>query len=116
MVLGPYDITPYLHLPDLITVVIIPLIMFIIALKFFLDRLKIFKNTWVNFGLSCVIGVVSLPVIINFSFFVTRACGLSYGPTKLGINIKGIIVGIVSMAVTWIVLPIVADLIPTIYF
>lgn len=116
MVLGPYDITPYLHLPDLITVVIIPLIMFIVALQFSLDRLKIIKNSWVNLGIACLIGIVSVPAIVQFSFLISRISGLSYGPTKVGFNLKGAIVGIVSMGVTWIVLPIISDLIPTVYF
>ncbi len=115
MVLGPYDITPFLHLPDLITVLAIPLAMYVVAFKFLLDNFKIF-SPWVHLGIACVIGVLSIPVIVEFSFFVTRISGFSYGPTKVGFTVKGLIVGGVSMAVTWIVLPIIAGLIPTVYF
>jgi len=115
MVLGFYDITPYFHLPDLITVLIIPTIMLIVAIKFLLDRLKFF-SPWVHLGIACVIGVLSLPAIVEFSFFVTRISGFSYGPTKIGLNVKGIVTGVISMAVTWIVLPIISDLIPIVYF
>jgi len=115
MILGPYDITPYLHLPELITVLIIPYVMFVVSMKLLLDELKIFSS-WVHLGLACVIGAISIPVIVNFSFIITRACGFSYGPLKLGLNVKGIIIGALSMGITWIILPIISGLIPTIYF
>ncbi len=115
MVLGPYDITPLLHLPELITVLLIPTAMFVVSMKLLLDDLKYFSS-WVNLVLACVIGAFTIPVIVNLSFIVSRACGFSYGPLKLGLNLKGIVIGGASMAITWIVLPIISGLIPTMYF
>lgn len=115
MIFGLYDITPYLHLPELITVLIIPYVMYVISVKLLLDELKIFSS-WVHLGLACVIGAFSIPLIVRLSFIITRACGFSYGPLKVGLNVKGIIVGAVSMGITWIVLPIISSFIPTMYF
>ena len=115
MIFGLYDMTPYLHLPELITVLIIPYVMYVVSMKLLLDDLKFFSS-WVHLGLACVIGAFAIPVIVRFSFIIIRACGFSYGPLKLGLNVKGIVVGAISMAITWIVLPIIFGLIPTIHF